>query len=177
MLLLSAGTFSNADFSSSILRFSAGFQLSCPTDDRKKAGVIFHFWKRVGCIFLTSEKGWVHFWLLEKEQGAEPSEKRKTWALCILRRLKQNFKLIFYSFIFLFSVKNQRTKQAFCKTNITWNTNDAQLNISGGRWLVHAPMQVQCFVLPVLPDLLFWLHLPNFIVRRWTFLTTLIEKI
>ncbi len=63
--------------------------------------------------------------------------------------LKLCFKLIFYSFIFLFSVKNQRTKQALCKTSLTWNTNDAQLNNDGGRWSTPAATQVQCFVSPV----------------------------
>ena len=41
LLFLSAGILSDAYFSSSILGFSAGIQLSCPTDNGKRAGLIF----------------------------------------------------------------------------------------------------------------------------------------
>ncbi|GFV48178.1 hypothetical protein TNCV_3554571 [Trichonephila clavipes] len=54
--------------------------------------------------------------------------------------------------IYTSSVKNQRSKQALCKTNLTRNANDAQLDNGDGRWLIPAATHVQCFVSPVLPD-------------------------
>ncbi|GFV62338.1 GPI mannosyltransferase 2 [Trichonephila clavipes] len=61
--------------------------------------------------------------------------------------------------------RNQRTVQTLCKTSLTWNTDESQLNNGGGRWSTPAAMHVQRFVSPVLPDRLFCLHSPNFIVR------------
>ena len=95
--LLSAGILSDAYFSNSIFRFSAGIQLSRPIDGGKRAGFIFHFWKKGRVHFWLFKKGreqfWLlkegraHFWLLKKGQGAAPSEIRKTWTLAILHRL------------------------------------------------------------------------------------------
>ncbi|GFU54405.1 hypothetical protein TNCV_3938081 [Trichonephila clavipes] len=70
----------------------------------------------------------------------------------VLPSLKQNFKLIFCSLIFLLSVKNQRTKQALCKTSLAWNTNDAQKNNGGDRWSTPATTHMQHFVSIVFPD-------------------------
>ncbi|GFW44538.1 transposable element Tc3 transposase [Trichonephila clavipes] len=44
--------------------------------------------------------------------------------------------------------KNQRTKQEICKTSLTWNTNETQLNNGGDRWSVPAATHVQRIVRP-----------------------------
>ncbi|GFU91889.1 hypothetical protein TNCV_3192731 [Trichonephila clavipes] len=44
--------------------------------------------------------------------------------------------------------RNQRTKQALCKTSLTRNTNNVQLNNGGGKLPTPADMHVQRFVSP-----------------------------
>ena len=69
LLFLSAEILSDANFSRSIFRFSAGIQLSHPTDGRKRAGLIFISEKRQGA-FLTPKKGQGTVWIFEKRPGA-----------------------------------------------------------------------------------------------------------
>ena len=69
LLFLSAEILSDANFSRSIFRFSAGIQLSHPTDGGKKAGLIFISEKRQGA-FLTPKKGQGAIFTSKKGQGA-----------------------------------------------------------------------------------------------------------
>ncbi|GFV56482.1 hypothetical protein TNCV_2209481 [Trichonephila clavipes] len=50
------------------------------------------------------------------------------------------------------AIKNHHTEQLLCKTSLTWDTNDAQLNYGGDRWGTPNTTHVLCFVYPVWPD-------------------------